>query len=119
MKTTTLSILLFFLAVLSACAHKIDIQQGNVLTAEMLDQIKIGMNERQVISVVGSPLIVDPFHKNRWDYIYSMKIGNTDEFQYSYVTLFFSERSLQEIKTHKEPIAEKDMITPELVSRGR
>jgi outer membrane protein assembly factor BamE len=115
-KYLTIGILLISI---SACAHKIDIQQGNVLTKEMLEQLHVGMNELQVQSVLGSPLVVDAFHKDRWDYVYSMKLGDSKEFQFSYVTLFFKKRLLNEIKVHAEPIAEKDLITPELISAGR
>lgn len=110
---------LFLAAILSACAHKIDIQQGNVLTKEMLEQLKVGMNDRQVMSVLGSPLVVDPFRNDRWDYIYSMKLGNKKKSQYSYVTLLFKERVLAEINVKADPIPESDLIAPELVTRGR
>ena len=85
----------------------------------MLAKLNVGMNERQVMSVMGSPLIVDPFAKNRWDYVYSMKLGDSGVSQYSYVTLFFKDRVLANIDVHVEPIPEKDLITPELVSAGR
>lgn len=112
------SVLLLW-AALTACAHKIDIQQGNVLTKEMLEQIRVGMNDRQVLSVIGSPLIVDPFHKDRWDYVYSMKLGKTGETQFSHVTLYFNKGVLAEIKVLAEPLPEDDLFTPELVSAGR
>ena len=103
----------------SACAHKIDIQQGNVITKEMLDQLKVGMNVRQVMTVLGSPLVVDPFHDNRWDYVYSMKLGNRNESQFSHVSLIFKENTLAEINVIADPIPEKELIAPELVTRGR
>lgn len=113
------AILLFSIVFLSACAHKIDIQQGNVVTKEMMEQLKVGMNERQVMSVMGSPLVVDPFRGNRWDYIYSMKLGNKNVSQYSYVKLMFQDRILTDIEIKAEPFAEDDLIAPELVTRGR
>ena len=54
-------------------AHKIDIQQGNVVTQEMLDKLQPGMTRNQVRFVLGTPLLVDPFRTDRWDYFYSMK----------------------------------------------
>lgn len=50
--------------------HKIDVQQGNALDAEMADKVEIGMTQEQVQYVLGSPLITDSFHPDRWDYIY-------------------------------------------------
>lgn len=53
--------------------HKIDIQQGNVLTQEMVAKLKPGMTRAQVHFVLGSPLIVDPFRTDRWDYVYTFQ----------------------------------------------
>jgi outer membrane protein assembly factor BamE len=53
--------------------HKIDIPQGNVLQQEMLDKLKPGMTRSQVRFILGTPLIVDPFHNNRWDYVFRME----------------------------------------------
>ena len=50
--------------------HRIDIQQGNVVTQEMIDKLKPGMTRQQVRFVMGTPPIADPFHKDRWDYVY-------------------------------------------------
>lgn len=51
--------------------YKLDIQQGNIITQEMIDQLKPGMTKRQVRFVMGNPLIEDTFNPNRWDYFYS------------------------------------------------
>ena len=53
--------------------YKIDIQQGNLITQEMLDKLQPGMTRNQVRFVLGTPLLVDPFRTDRWDYFYSMK----------------------------------------------
>ncbi len=55
--------------------YKLDIQQGNVLTQEMVDKLRPGMTRAQVRYVLGTPLVADPFHKDRWDYFYSYKKG--------------------------------------------
>lgn len=60
--------------------YKIDIQQGNVITQDMLAKLKPGMTPSQVRFVLGTPLVVDPFHANRWDYVYRyMKQGKLVE----------------------------------------
>lgn len=53
-------------------SYKIDIQQGNVVTQEMLDKLQPGMTRSQVRFVLGTPLLVDPFRNDRWDYIYTL-----------------------------------------------
>ena len=57
-------------------AYKIDIQQGNVITQEMVDQLRPGMTRAQVQYVMGTPLLEDTFNKDRWDYVYSMQPGS-------------------------------------------
>jgi outer membrane protein assembly factor BamE len=53
--------------------YKIEIQQGNVITQDMVDKLKPGMSRSQVRFALGSPLISDPFHDNRWDYVYRLE----------------------------------------------
>lgn len=55
---------------LLACAYHPDIKQGNYLTADLISQVKPGMTEAQVRFVLGPPMIRDPFHPQRWDYVY-------------------------------------------------
>lgn len=50
--------------------YRLEIQQGNAVTQEMLAQLRPGMTPAQVRFVLGTPLIVDPFRENRWDYVY-------------------------------------------------
>jgi outer membrane protein assembly factor BamE len=61
--------------------YKIDVQQGNVVTQEMVDQLRPGMTQRQVRFILGTPLLQDTFHPERWDYLYSMKSGRSDRVQ--------------------------------------
>ncbi len=51
--------------------YKIDIQQGNHVTQDMLDKLKPGMSRSQVRFALGTPLLVDPFRTDRWDYVYT------------------------------------------------
>jgi len=55
--------------------YKIGIAQGNIITQEMVDQLRPGMTKRQVIFVMGTPLVRDPYNQDRWDYIYSFQPG--------------------------------------------
>ena len=52
--------------------YKINVQQGNIITQEMVDQLKPGMTQRQVRFIMGNPLIQDTFNPDRWDYVYTM-----------------------------------------------
>ena len=54
-------------------AHKMDIQQGNYVTQDMVDKLKPGMSKSQVRFALGTPLVVDLFHNDRWDYIYVLQ----------------------------------------------
>lgn len=51
--------------------YKVDIQQGNILDQEMIAEVRPGMTKRQVELVLGSPAVEDPFHHDRWDYVYT------------------------------------------------
>ena len=53
--------------------YKIDIQQGNVVTQDMVAKLKPGMSRNQVRFALGTPLVVDPFHADRWDYVYVLQ----------------------------------------------
>lgn len=71
-KTTLLFVLLSTIgcSYLPPVPYRIDVQQGNVVTEEMIETLKPGMTKSQVLFVMGSPLIVDAFRENRWDYVY-------------------------------------------------
>jgi outer membrane protein assembly factor BamE len=65
-----IAFLLFGCTYIPTLPYKIDIQQGNVVTQEMVEKLKPGMTRSQVRFVLGTPLITDIFHNNRWDYFY-------------------------------------------------
>ena len=61
--------------------YKIDVQQGNVVTQDMIDQLRPGMTRSQVRFIMGNPLLTDTFHANRWDYLYSIQPGGGKRLQ--------------------------------------
>ncbi len=69
-------------------AYRIPIQQGNVVTVEVLRELELGMNKRKVRFILGTPLVIDAFHLDRWDYFYSYEPGSGDRVQQR-VSLFF------------------------------
>lgn len=77
--------------------YKIDIPQGNVVTQEMVAKLKPGMTKSQVRFIMGTPLITDAFHANRWDYVYRLqKAGKLTEERK--LALFFEQDLLQRVE---------------------
>ena len=103
---TPARILLFSLlastTLLSACtdwlpeAHKLDIQQGNTIKLEQVESLEIGMTKSEVRKIMGSPMLSDPFHSQRWDYIYRF-IPNKGFERKSLLTLYFEDDMLVKI----------------------
>lgn len=86
--------LLPFVVFIAACSarmpdvYRLDIQQGNVLDAPMLARLSPGMEKRQVRFILGTPMIIDTFNQDRWDYVYTYSQGGA-EIEQRQVTLFF------------------------------
>lgn len=84
-------------AALSACSsvprivneYKIDVQQGNVLTQDMVSQLKPGLSQDQVRFILGTPVLKDMFHANRWDYVYRLQKGSTGAVEMRKFSVFF------------------------------
>lgn len=75
---------------------RIDIGQGNIITQAMVDRLQVGMTPRQVEFVMGSAMIRDPFHPDRWDYLYYYETGSGVQVD-NRVTLHFDNNRLSEI----------------------
>ena len=82
---------------LSGCLYKMDIRQGNILEDRYVEQLKVGMSKSEVIQLIGSPQLIDPFHNQRWDYFSSTKTKNEKEHTQSIVTLVFDDKTLSQI----------------------
>ena len=87
--------------------YKISIPQGNIITQEMIDQLRPGMTKRQVIFVMGTPLVRDPFHQDRWDYVYNFMPGGGVRGQ-ERVSVFFEEDQLVRFTGDFTPTVETD-----------
>jgi outer membrane protein assembly factor BamE len=84
--------------------YKMDIRQGNFVTPEMREKLKLGMSKQQVRYVLGTPLVIDAFHSNRWDYVYSLaQHGKPVEQQR--LTLYFEGDNLVRIQDGLPPAA--------------
>jgi outer membrane protein assembly factor BamE len=97
--------------------YKIDIQQGNVIEQDMLNKLKPGMDKNQVKFIMGTPVIVDPFHNDRWEYIFSMQKGGGVREQ-RHITLHFDDDEKLthvsgDIEISNVPRVENEIVTEE------
>ena len=102
---------------LGACAlpdfmtpYRIDIQQGNYITQEMVSQLKPGMSKDQVRFVLGTPLLTDIFHAERWDYVYSFDRRGQPREQRR-IAVFFQDGKLARLDSDVVPAGAKGAET--------
>lgn len=93
--------------------YRINIVQGNFVSREAVSQLREGMTRDQVKFLLGTPLLADVFHGNRWDYVFSFRRGNTPVVQQRRYTVFFDGDKLakfggDELPSEYELIAEID-----------
>ncbi len=101
MRKISLLFLLFVgMALCSACVYRANISQGNLIKQEDLDQVELGMTRNQIRFLLGTPMIDDPFHTDRWDYVYYLKIGRKDAGFKRWVSVYFEDDAVTDI--HKE-----------------
>lgn len=94
----------------SVTPYKMDIQQGNVVTQEMVAKLKPGMTRQQVRFALGTPLVVDPFRTDRWDYVYLYeKAGRTTEQRH--IAVIFKDDKLARIEGDVVPAASPTGVT--------
>lgn len=84
--------------------HRPDIQQGNVITQDTINKLRPGMTKSQARYIMGTPMLVDVFHQDRWDYIYSMQPGGEERIQ-ERISLFFADDRLVRIEGDFRPMA--------------
>jgi outer membrane protein assembly factor BamE len=76
--------------------YKLEIRQGNLITQEMRARIKVGMTQSQVKAALGAPLVNDPYHANRWDYLYRLE-QRSELVESQRLTLYFEKGVLARI----------------------
>lgn len=69
--------------------YRMEVQQGNYISQEAVAQLKLGMTKEQVRFVLGTPLVADIFHENRWDYVYRRQRENSRQVEERRVSVFF------------------------------
>ncbi len=90
--------------------YRIDIRQGNQLDSTMTQPLFPGMSKRQVLFTLGSPMLVDPFHGNRWDYIFSEQREGGPRLQ-KRLTLYFDDDQLSAVEGDFKPEAKPPELT--------
>ncbi len=78
--------------------HRIEIQQGNFISQEMVGQLKSGMTRDQVRFALGTPLVADVFHVDRWDYLFVRQRANSREVERRRISVFFEQDVLARIE---------------------
>ncbi len=106
--------LLLAVLLTASCAlpsiHRVTVQQGNVITQEMVDQLKPGMTREQVAFVMGQPVVRNAFDDTRWDYVYTIDVPGAYESRLL-VSLFFESDALTLITGDLAPTAAAEATT--------
>lgn len=82
---------------LSGCVYRPTISQGNLIKAEDLEEVRVGMTRNQVRFLLGTPMIDDPFHRDRWDYVYYIKVGRKATAAKRWTSVVFDDDRVSEI----------------------
>lgn len=81
----------------SGCVYRINIQQGNHIDPDAVEQLQEGMTKSQVQFLLGTPMIQDPFHTDRWDYVFYYKRGRNRNVTKERLIVFFDDEIVREI----------------------
>ena len=98
--------------------YRMDIQQGNVVTQEMVAKLKPGMTRQQVRFVMGTPPIADTFHQDRWDYVYYLNKGGR-VVEHRRIVLLFDGDTLKRIEGELANHVAEGFYTAELAAEVR
>jgi len=102
--------------VLNIAPYRIEIQQGNFITQEMVSQLKPGMSKDQVRFILGTALVADSFHADRWDYVFRRQRVNSTFLEHRKIRVFFENGKLARIEGDVTPASSADsdgVKTPE------
>lgn len=96
--------------------YRIDIEQGNLVTQEMVDQLKPGMSRRQVRFIMGTPLVEDSFNQSRWDYPYVIRNGR-NVIREANLTIYFDGDTMTHLAGDYAPRVEGEAEPEEAIAR--
>lgn len=97
-----LTAVLLLAVVATGCVYRMDIQQGNLLDVEQIDQVEVGMTRSQVRFLLGTPMVIDSFNPDRWDYVYRLQRGHSRKIEKRHLVVWFESDKVTRIE---EPIA--------------
>lgn len=92
---------LFLSLLLAGCVYRMDVQQGNLLDIEQVEQVEVGMTRSQVRFLLGTPMVIDSFDADRWDYVYSLRRGHSRDVTRRHLVVWFEGDKVTRIE---EPI---------------
>ena len=103
LKFSTAFLLIFFITSCSSFSfYKVPVTQGNIFEDEDIDKLQVGQSMDQVQFILGSPMIKDPFHSNRWDYLNLVTVGDEKIVEKKLVVIFDDENLLSSWKIVSE-----------------
>ena len=92
----SISVALLLVGCTSGLLHRVDQQQGNLVTDRMLEQLKPGMNREQVVFIMGQPILKNSFDSDRWDYIHTFAPRSRKP-ERRFITLYFEDGVLERL----------------------
>jgi len=95
----------------AGCIYRMDIQQGNLLDPEQVDQVEVGMTRSQVRFLLGTPMVIDTFDPDRWDYVYSLRRGHSRKVARRHLVVWFDGDTVARIE-QPIPIPPKESPAP-------
>jgi outer membrane protein assembly factor BamE len=102
-------VLLLATVLMTGCVYHQPVFQGNLLDKANVEQLKPGMNKSQVVALLGTPPIADPFHQERWDYVATEKRGHGKR-QIKDLTVWFEGDSLTKMEGEYFPEADPELV---------
>ena len=87
----------------SGCVYRMTVQQGNFLDARQVVQVKEGMTRAQVRFLLGTPMLPDAFDRDRWDYLYYLKVGRLQKAEEQRLTIYFTDEKVSRIENVGAP----------------
>ena len=83
---------------LAGCVYRVDVQQGNLLDDTNVEGVKPGMTRSQVRFLLGTPVVADDFHRDRWDYVYYFRRGRSNREEKRWLIVTFSDDKVTDIR---------------------
>ncbi len=101
-KILSLTVIVTTLLLVSGCVYQAALSQGNLLEQEDVDQVTLGMTRGQIRFLLGTPMIDDPFHENRWDYVYYLRVGRDKAIFKRWISIYFVNDNVSEVISDQE-----------------